>query len=175
MRTLLSTFLFAAALSAHATDFKLTVDAGAANDGIAQRFTYDGFGCTGQNLAPAVHWEGLPAGTKSLALTVYDPDAPTGSGWWHWVVIDLPSSTAGLPQGGALPAGAHALRNDYGDAAWGGPCPPQGAKPHRYVFTVHALDVPSLGLPADASAAKAGFMIGLHTVGKTQVTLRYGR
>jgi len=175
MRTFLSTLFFAAAaVSAQAADFKLAVDAGA-DGGFAQRHTYNGFGCTGQNLAPALHWEGVPAKARSLALTVYDPDAPTGSGWWHWVVLDLPAASTGLPQGGALPASAFALRNDYGDTRWGGPCPPQGDKPHHYVFTIHALDVPDLGLPADASPAKAGFMIRQHTVGTAQVTLRYGR
>jgi Raf kinase inhibitor-like YbhB/YbcL family protein len=175
LKTVAALLLSAAAVAARAEDFTLRVDAAESGDTIAARYTYNGFGCTGQNLAPAIHWQGVPAKAKSLALTVFDPDAPTGSGWWHWVVIDLPVSTRELPQGGALPAGAHALRNDYGDAAWGGPCPPPGDRPHHYVFTVYALDVPALGLPADASAAKAGFMIRQHAIGKAEASFRFGR
>lgn len=167
--------LAAAAFSAHAGDFKLTTDAANAQGVIAQPFAYAGFGCTGKNLAPSVHWEGVPADARSLALTVYDPDAPTGSGWWHWFVVDLPADTRALPAGKPLPAGAHALRNDYGDAGWGGPCPPAGDTPHHYIFTVYALDVPKLDIPAGASPALAGFMIHAHTLGKTQLTLTYGR
>lgn len=158
-----------------AGDFKLTTDAAGANGAIAQRFAFNGFGCTGRNLSPTVRWSGVPAGTKSLALTVYDPDAPTGSGWWHWVVIDIPASAGALTAGTGLPAGAHALRNDYGSRSWGGPCPPSGEAPHRYIFSLYALDVANLGLPVDASPAMAGFAIHLHTLGRAQTTLTYGR
>lgn len=174
-KTIAAALLIAGSFAARAGDFNVSVDAKDAHGMIAQRHTYNGFGCTGQNLAPAIQWQGVPPNAKSLALTVFDPDAPTGSGWWHWVVIDLPASAKGLPQDGALPAGARSLRNDYGDARWGGPCPPPGDQPHHYVFTIYALDVPSLGLPADASAAKAGFMIRQHAIGKAETTLRFGR
>lgn len=174
MRRLLATLLTSAvALAAHATDFQIRVDGD--HDRLPPSSSFQGFGCTGDNRAPAVHWQGAPAGTRSFALTVFDPDAPTGSGWWHWVVVNLPASSQGLPVGGALPAGADAVRNDYGQAAWGGPCPPKGDAPHRYVFTVYALDVPNLGLPEGASPALTGFMIHSHTVGKAQATLTYGR
>jgi len=173
----LGTFLLpaAAVCAAHAGDFKVTTDAADAKGVIAQRFAFDGFGCTGQNLTPTVRWAGVPTGAKSLALTVYDPDAPTGSGWWHWAVIDIPANVAALPAGKPLPAGAHALRNDYGATGWGGPCPPAGDTPHHYVFTVYALDVAKLGIPVDASPAMAGFAIHAHLLGKAQVTLTYGR
>ena len=110
-------------------------------------------------MSPALAWKNPPAGTKGYAVTVYDPDAPTGSGWWHWVVYNIPATVTSLPvgagdRGGAkLPAGALQGRTDFGTAGWGGPCPPKGDKPHRYVFTVHALKTDKLDVPADATAA----------------------
>lgn len=161
-------------MAVHATDFTLRVDAGPRHT-IAARHIYDGFGCTGQNVAPAWHWQGVPANARSLAVTVYDPDAPTGSGWWHWMVLNLPATARGLPEGGALPAGAREVRNDFGTKHWGGPCPPAGDKPHHYVFTVYALDVPHIDVPDTASAALAGFALHAHVIGKAQQTLLYGR
>ena len=148
---------------------------------VPPHFEFDGFGCSGQNQSPILQWSGAPVGTQSFAVTVYDPDAPTGSGWWHWFVVDLPATTAQLvpnagAQGGAgLPAGARQIRNDYGAFAWGGVCPPPGDKPHRYVFTVHALSVPRLDIPDDATAALAGFMVNAHTLAKASFTATYGR
>jgi hypothetical protein len=112
---------------------------------------------------------------------VYDPDAPTGSGWWHWSVINLPASVnelkpdAGAVGGANLPAGASHVRIDYGVAGWGGTCPPKGDKPHRYIFTVHALKVDKLEIPADATAALAGFMINANRLGQASFTAKYGR
>ena len=142
---------------------------------------FNSFGCTGQNISPALTWSHAPAGTKSFALTMYDPDAPTGSGWWHWMVVDLPASVTALPanageKGGAnLPAGARQMRNDYGLWAWGGMCPPPGDKPHRYIFTVHALSVAKLDMPDDATTAIGGFMIHAHTLATASFTATYGR
>lgn len=141
---------------------------------LTARNSFHGFGCTGQDLAPDLRWSNPPAGTRSFAVTVYDPDAPSGSGWWHWVVVDLPATTRQLSSG-HIPAGAHGIRNDFGQTAWGGPCPPAGDKPHHYQFTVYALDVPSLQLQPDATAAHAGFAIHMHVIGKAEETLRYGR
>ncbi|HUB91432.1 MAG TPA: YbhB/YbcL family Raf kinase inhibitor-like protein [Dyella sp.] len=174
LRTLAIVFALSAAV-AHAGDFSLQVDATDASGNIAQKYMLNGFGCTGKNLAPALHWQGPPSGTRSFALTVYDPDAPTGSGWWHWVVINLPASARMLPEGGVLPAGAQGVHNDFGTITWGGPCPPVGDRPHHYVFTVYALDVPQLDVPANATAALAGFMLHGHVLGKAQQTLLYGR
>ena len=141
----------------------------AAGSTIDQRFEFDSFGCSGANQSPVLRWSGEPAGTKSFALNVYDPDAPTGSGFWHWVLIDLP---AGVHE---LPAGARQIRNDYGIYAWGGMCPPPGDKPHRYIFTVHALSVPRIEVPDDAPAALAGFMVNANTLAKASFTATYGR
>jgi Raf kinase inhibitor-like YbhB/YbcL family protein len=148
---------------------------------IDQRFEFNGFGCSGENRSPALRWSGEPEGTQSFAVTVYDPDAPTGSGWWHWFVVDIPAATKALPEGAGaegganLPAGARHVRIDYGVAAFGGVCPPPGDAPHRYIFTVHALKVPTLDIPADATAALAGFMVNANSLGKASFTARYGR
>lgn len=163
------------------TEFVLSSPDIPANGTIPQEFEFNSFGCTGRNESPVLRWQGTPAGTQSLALTVYDPDAPSGSGWWHWMVIDLPADTTELqPNAGAagsatLPAGARQIRNDYGSFAWGGVCPPPGDKPHRYVFTVHALSVPRLDIPDDATAALAGFMINAHALATASFTALYGR
>lgn len=142
---------------------------------------FNGFGCTGQNTSPALVWKGVPAGTKSLAVTVYDPDAPTGSGWWHWVVYNLPANAEGLAEGAGtadgtkLPAGALQGRTDFGSAGFGGACPPVGDKPHRYIFTVHALKVEKLEVPADATAALIGYMLNANKLGQASFTATYGR
>jgi len=148
---------------------------------INKRFEFNGFGCSGDNQSPALQWRGAPAGTESYAVTVYDPDAPTGSGWWHWVVINLPANVNSLPadagavEGAKLPKGASQVRTDYGVTAWGGMCPPLGDKPHRYIFTVHALKTGRLDIPADATAAMAGYMINAHALAKASFTATYGR
>lgn len=148
---------------------------------VPAHFEFDSFGCSGRNESPALRWSNPPEGTRSLALTVFDPDAPTSSGWWHWVVVDLPPSTTGLDaKAGArgdagLPKGARHIRNDYGALAWGGLCPPPGDKPHRYVFTLHALSVERLDIPNDATAALASFMINANTLAKASFTSLYGR
>lgn len=178
---LLASLLAASSTFLHAADFTLSSPDFKAGDTLAQRFEFNGFGCSGENKSPALQWSGAPAGTQSFAVTVYDPDAPTGSGWWHWSVINLPASVTSLPaDAGAvgdakLPAGARHVRIDYGVAAWGGTCPPPGDKPHRYIFTVHALKTPTLDIPADATAALAGYMINANAIGKATLVAKYGR
>ncbi len=163
------------------TAFTLTSPDIADGSTIAQSFEFDGFGCSGRNQSPVLRWSGAPEGTNGYAVKVYYPDAPTGSGFWHWYVIDLPASVSELPanagaKGGAhLPAGARQIRNDYGQYAWGGMCPPPGDKPHRYIFTVHALSVERIDVPDDAPAALAGFMVNAHTLAKASFTATYGR
>lgn len=148
---------------------------------IPASFEFNGFGCSGENKSPALKWHGAPPDTRSFAVTVYDPDAPTGSGWWHWLVINLPADVtglpgnAGVPNSTTLPKTARQIRNDYGINAWGGVCPPPGDAPHRYIFTVHALKVDTLDVPADATAALTGFMINANTLATASFTARYGR
>jgi Raf kinase inhibitor-like YbhB/YbcL family protein len=142
---------------------------------------FKGFGCEGKNISPALKWAGAPKEAKSFAVTVYDPDAPTGSGWWHWVVFNIPGQAteiaegAGTADGKGLPAGAAQGRTDFGAPGFGGACPPKGDKPHRYIFTVHALKVEKIDVPADASAALVGFMINANRIGKASFEARYGR
>jgi Raf kinase inhibitor-like YbhB/YbcL family protein len=144
-------------------------------------FEFNGMGCSGDNKSPVLRWTGAPQGTKSFAVTAYDPDAPTGSGWWHWCVINIPGNVSELPrdagaEGDArLPKGASHVRIDYGVKAWGGPCPPPGDKPHHYVFTVYALKTDRIDVPPDATAALAGFMINANALGKASFTALYGR
>jgi len=167
----LSQAVLAAGFTLRSTDFK-------PNKTIPMKYVFKGFGCTGQNVSPELHWSRAPAGTKSFAVTVYDPDAPTGSGWWHWVVYNIPASVTQLSEDAStrgMPAGAVQNRNDFGTHQYGGPCPPQGDKPHHYVFTVFALDVPRFKLPADASPAFVGFNLHFHTLAKASFTARYGR
>jgi Raf kinase inhibitor-like YbhB/YbcL family protein len=123
-----------------------------------------GFGCDGGNESPQLSWSGAPEGTKSFAVMCYDPDAPTGSGFWHWVVVDIPrtvtslATNAGAPSGANLPPGAMQIRTDFGAPGYGGPCPPPG-HPHRYIFTLFAVGADSLPLTPDSTAAVAGFML----------------
>lgn len=137
------------------------------------------FGCSGGNVSPALSWTGVPAGTQALALTMYDPDAPTGSGFWHWAVFNIPPTAGGLAQGaagagGALPPGAIQLPTDAGTPGYLGPCPPGGDRAHRYVFTLYALSRP-LDLPANTPPAILGFSLNGITLAKTSITAFYGR
>ena len=156
----------------------------------SNRFVLGGFGCSGENVSPALVWSHPPAGTKSFAVQVLDPDAPTGSGFWHWAVYNIPASAAGLPQGagnsaGKLPAPAFGGITDLqdtgaagGNGNYGGPCPPAGDVPHRYVFTVYALAVDDVvaaaGVPRTGTAALYSFVLnrglGKALLGKASFT-----
>ena len=131
-----------------------------------------GFGCAGGNRSPQLRWEDAPEGTKSFAVLCFDPDAPTGSGFWHWVVVNLPPTVtelpldAGNPAANRLPAGALQVRTDFGKPGYGGPCPPAGDHPHRYLFTVHAVSIDRLPVSADTSAAVVGFYLNFNTLAK---------
>jgi hypothetical protein len=161
----------------------------------SNEFVLNGFGCTGGNVSPELRWQNVPPGTQSLALQMYDPDAPTGSGFWHWAVYNIPPTATGLAQGAGnspatLPAGAFGGNTDFMDTGvtgvngnYGGPCPPVGDKPHRYTITLFALAVPDVqaagGIPLTGSAALYGFVIneglGAALLGEASFTARYGR
>lgn len=143
--------------------------------GMAQ--VYNSFGHDGGNLSPHLAWSGAPAGTESFVVTAYDPDAPTGSGWWHWVVTNIPADVTELPTGAsgtaAMPPGAVESRTDYGTGGYGGAAPPPGPA-HRYIFTVYAMKLPRLEVTAESSAAMVGFMTNFNSLAKASLTALYG-
>ena len=133
---------------------------------------------SGGDASPHLSWSGAPEGTKSFTVTCFDPDAPTPSGFWHWLVLGLPADVTSLAVGAgagddSLPAGAFHIRNDYGTQAYGGAAPPQGDRPHRYLFAVHALDTDDLGLDGSVSPAVATFTIGAHLLARGVLTATY--
>jgi len=163
----------------------MSLKSGEVSDGAAMKNeqVFNGFGCKGDNISPSLSWSGAPKGTKSFAITNYDPDAPTGSGWWHWVVFNIPAATTSIPKNAGdvkaklMPEGAIQSRTDFGTDGWGGPCPPADGKSHRYIFTVYALDEDKLQYAKDdnASAALVGFELHFHTLAKASLVGMYGR
>lgn len=141
------------------------------------KFGVDG----GEDVSPQLAWTGAPEGTKSFAVTCYDPDAPTQSGWWHWAVLNLPADCTELPTGAGdpdapqLPEGAITLRNDAGFAGYLGAAPPEGHGDHRYFFMVHAVDVENLDVDADATPAVLGFNLFSHSIGRGWLAPTFGR
>ena len=184
MSRLLGAIVLAATMSAAAGaqgHFRLTSTDVHQGKRIASAQVFNGMGCTGNNVSPALSWSGAPAGTKSFALTMYDPDAPTGSGWWHWVVYNIPATATSLASGAGdqsknlLPSGTVQGNTDFGTPGYGGPCPPAGDKPHHYIFTLYALNTEKLDLPSNATAAYVGFNIHAHRLGMARLTALYGR
>lgn len=173
--------LFATSATGSAHGLTLHGPVAMSGDRLGHAQVHDAFGCHGANRSPGMRWVRIPNGTKSLALTILDVDAPTGSGWWHWVVYDIPADATGLTEGAGtatstvLPLGAKQARNDFGQRAYSGACPPKGDKPHRYVITLHALDTATLGAPEDASPAMIGYLIHLHRIAQSSVTATYSR
>lgn len=153
-----------------------------ANGSLVQaRQVYSGLGCKGDNLSPALAWHDPPTGSSSFAITVFDSDAPTGSGWWHWVMFNIPATVkklelnAGDPRTGRTPMGTLQGVNDFGKPGYGGPCPPLGDKPHRYVFTVFALAVDSLPFDSRTPDRTVGRYLDANALGKASFTATYGR
>lgn len=140
---------------------------------------FNGFGCTGQNQSPQLSWENAPEDAKSFAVTMYDPDAPTGSGWWHWVVFDIPAdvnelvSNAGNVKLDLAPENATQSITNYGTNGYGGPCPPVGHGLHQYVITVHALKTDKLGLDENANPAVVGYYLWNNTIAKASIVAYY--
>jgi Raf kinase inhibitor-like YbhB/YbcL family protein len=149
---------------------------------VPEAYTANVFGCTGGNMSPPLQWIGAPAGTKSFVVTLFDPDEhSTPSGWWHWIVYDLPANVDKLPKGAGvehsavLPSGTMQGRTDLGNGAYHGPCPDKGDPPHRYTFTVYALSVEKLDVPADSSGAMVVSTAKEHLLGKAVLIAHYGR
>lgn len=147
---------------------------------MAATFAYEGAADGAQNRSPQLSWEGFPEQTKSFVVTCFDPDAPTPSGFWHWVLVDLPVDTTSLAQGAgaagaSLPGRAFHVRNDTSSKDYGGAFPPDGDRPHRYYFVVHAVDVDTLGVDDDASAAAVSFNLAFHTLARAQLVPTFQR
>lgn len=175
-RTLFRSTIFAAslfALPAMAEPFTLSSSSIAEGQQLDSAQVFQGFGCEGGNAAPDLSWTGAPEGTQSFAITAYDPDAPTGSGWWHWFAFNIPADVSTMPSGAVLPIGAVELKNDYGLEGFGGACPPPG-EVHRYQFTVHALGT-ELELDSSVSNALAGFMVNANSLASATITAVYTR
>lgn len=142
---------------------------------------FAGFGCSGENQSPELSWSKGPEGTKSYALMVYDPDAPTGSGWWHWVMFNIPANVhqlainAGDPSKNIAPKGSVQSRTDFNKPGYGGPCPPKGDKAHRYNFTIYALNTDKLPLDENAPGAMVGYYVQSHKIAEAQLQGMYGR
>ncbi|WP_203568094.1 YbhB/YbcL family Raf kinase inhibitor-like protein [Aestuariimicrobium ganziense] len=143
-----------------------------ANSEIALKYTEPDSG--GENIVPDLTWSDFPAETRSFAITVYDPDAPTGSGWWHWVAVDIPASTTSIPEGGPLPDGAREWVNDYGYVGYGGACPPPGPA-HHYIHTVYALPTETLGVPDEATSAQVRFTILANAIDSASFTATFAQ
>ena len=145
---------------------------------IALSHVYNGMGCNGQNISPALEWSAAPAATKSFAVTMYDPDAPTGSGWWHWMIYNIPATTtslaAGAGNGRNAPSGSVEGPTDFGKRGYGGPCPPVGDKPHHYHITVFALKTDKLDVPGDATPAFVGYNLNANKIATARITGLYG-
>ncbi|MEM9917414.1 MAG: YbhB/YbcL family Raf kinase inhibitor-like protein [Bacteroidota bacterium] len=142
---------------------------------------FNGFGCTGENVSPQLSWENAPAGTKSFAITMYDPDAPTGSGWWHWLAFDIApnvselKSGAGTASGELMPKGSIQSLTNYGQVGYGGPCPPEGHGYHTYIITVYALSVETLGLDAKTNPAIVGYYLNSNVIQKASIVSYFKR
>lgn len=142
---------------------------------------FNGFGCTGENISPELNWENVPEGTKSFAITMYDPDAPTGSGWWHWVMFDIPANTKELKKGAGnveknlAPLNSIQSKTDFGSYGYGGPCPPNGHGFHQYIITVYALKVDKLGLDKNINPAVVGYNLNFNTIEKSSIVFYYKR
>jgi Raf kinase inhibitor-like YbhB/YbcL family protein len=179
---MITAFLAAAAFGpALAADFQLTSNDIGPDKPLAQDFVFSGFGCGGGNQSPALSWSGAPEGTKSYAVALFDPDAMQGRGFWHWLMVNIPSSTtslrrdAGKNDASKLPSGAAQIRNGFRALGYSGSCPPPADEPHSYVMTVYALKVAMLEVPADAIPATMLPAIAAASLGQASLQYHFGR
>jgi Raf kinase inhibitor-like YbhB/YbcL family protein len=179
-KMLLASSLFGVLSIASAQAFEITSPDVSEGGTMKMEQIANGFGCTGGGLSPALSWKDVPEGTKSFAISMYDPDAPSGSGFWHWVAFDIPATTtslaagAGNPDGKSMPEGTIQSGADANVPGYVGACPPPGA-PHHYIITLKALKVDKLGLDTNASGAMVGFMTNANKLGEATITATYGR
>jgi len=177
----LAVIAIAFSTSAFADTFKLSSNDIKQGELMSKNQEFNGFGCSGKDLSPHLKWSGAPEGTKSFAITAYDPDAPTGSGWWHWQIVNIAKEHTELKAGAGStkqalgPNGSIQIKNDYGQRGFGGACPPKGHGIHHYRFTVHAISVDNLAIPEDASGALAGYMINANTIESATLESLYQR
>ena len=147
------------------------------NSALPQAHVFDGWGLSGGNLSPQLSWSGAPEATKGYAVTCFDPDAPTPSGFWHWLLVGIPADVTSLDAGAGTadnaPTGAVHVANDFGNKKYDGAAPPAGDRDHRYLFAVHALDTEDLGLESTASAAVTAFTLGFHTLARGVISATY--
>jgi Raf kinase inhibitor-like YbhB/YbcL family protein len=152
-----------------------------ANGTVPSRHLYNRDGCKGQNVSPRLVWRDPPAGTRSFAVTMFDPDAPGDPGWWHWIIVNIPASVselsanAGDPAAHLAPAGSLQVLNSFGEVGYGGPCPPAGARPHRYVFTVYALKVDRLSLGGPPNRARLSAELKRESLASASFVATFGR
>jgi Raf kinase inhibitor-like YbhB/YbcL family protein len=176
MRTFIL-LMFAAVLGSAASAQTFTLKSADLGGQFTNQFIANTFGCSGSNRSPQLEWQNAPAGTQSFAVTIYDPQAPTGSGWWHWVIFDIPASVhelkqgAGTPSAQIAPAGSIQGLTDFGVPGYGGPCPPENDAPHGYVITVYALKTAKLGVDNKVSAALTGFMLSQNVIAKASLVV----
>ena len=164
---IIAALLLASAGTAGAAPFTLTSTSFKNGGNIEQKNAGNIMGCTGESKSPALEWKNAPEGTKSFALLVHDPDAPTGgAGFWHWIVYNIPAGTTSLPEGGPLPPGAVQGNTDMGKPGYIGPCPPPGSPKHHYNFMLYPLKVEKLDVPPGATASYVGFNAGANVIGK---------
>ena len=174
---LVLSLLFSSAIFAQKTFTLTSKDLGGEASKIQE---FNGFGCSGENQSPELSWKNAPEGTKSFAITMYDPDAPTGSGFWHWIVFDIPANVTELltnagTKNNLIPKGAIQSITDYGIKGFGGPCPPVGHGFHQYIITVYALKTDKLGTDANTNPAVVGFNLWNQTLAKASIVAYYKR
>ncbi|MCH2157346.1 MAG: YbhB/YbcL family Raf kinase inhibitor-like protein [Oleiphilaceae bacterium] len=157
----------------------LTLSSDSAQGQLAMKHVFNGFGCSGENISPELNWQNAPEGTKSFAITMYDKDAPTDGGWWRWLVFNIPSDTTALPENAGktdaklAPKGSIQIKTSFGATGYGGACPPEGDRPHQYLFTVYALNTETLDVDENTPPNLVGYLINAETIQKASTVAYY--